>query len=384
MTKRSSSCVVSESSHSSNASDASDDELSNLAETFSYAKGSEDQAIVACYDEGVKQEESVLFLRMSALERDYAKGRNKEEYVIEKNDSTSLHNSPSRNLEEGHLPETEQKIDVLPSQSTDLDSTTSSHTSSRHPFYHSKKFYASIFLFIASILMITLGLVIFPGDKRPESAKSIDNEGDSFNVSSLVPTPSPFSPNIRQILLKIALQGGKEFQNMSTYQSQGLLWLEQSPLANSYSTEQIVQRYSLACLFFTSFGIANEYTDDETFEWKISQGWMSDDDECKWYGIFCVDGNIVGIDLSNNKLSGSVPMELGLLGRSLESLDLSRNSISNKGAELAWIADLKNLKEFQVYFCNFDSIGISTFIGELKKLSKSTFTIENPTYDTLI
>jgi hypothetical protein len=193
----------------------------------------------------------------------------------------------------------------------------------------------------------------------------------------LIPTPSPITEaptlSVRQVLIDVALQGGKEFMNVSTYQSQGLIWLEKNHFIQVYSTEQIVQRYALACLYFTSFGVANEYSGEDVFEWKSSDGWISDENECTWYGISCVEGNVIGIDLSNNNLSGHVPMEFGLLGRSLEFLDLSGNTISNKGDDLAWIADLKKLRELQVYFCNFDSIGISTFIGKLQRLSKFSY-----------
>ena len=58
--------------------------------------------------------------------------------------------------------------------------------------------------------------------------------------------------------------------------------------------------------------------------WNRSDGWLSDDPPCEWYGITCVDGVIVEINLSKNNLDGSIPPEIGNL-ITLRSLLLDGN-----------------------------------------------------------
>ena len=58
--------------------------------------------------------------------------------------------------------------------------------------------------------------------------------------------------------------------------------------------------------------------------WNRSDGWLSDDPPCKWYGITCVNGVIVEINLSKNNLDGSIPPEIGSL-ITLRSLLLDGN-----------------------------------------------------------
>lgn len=182
--------------------------------------------------------------------------------------------------------------------------------------------------------------------------------------------PSIYGSSVQEVLTSVALGGGSEFANETTYQSQALAWLEGNKDVDTFSEEKIIQRYALACFFYNTFGVKNAYTGDSPVEWMNDDKWITDDDECEWYGMECNEGDIVGIDLNSNSVTGSVPLEFGLLGRSLETLDLSGNTVANKDDELAWIANLTELTELYLYFCNFDSDGISTYIGALTKLGK--------------
>ena len=75
--------------------------------------------------------------------------------------------------------------------------------------------------------------------------------------------------------------------------------------------------------------------------WNRNDGWLSDNSHCDWYGIICVDGNLSEINLSGNKLDGSIPGEIGLLS-TLRVLDLRNNFIS--GPIPPEIGNLSNLR----------------------------------------
>ena len=93
----------------------------------------------------------------------------------------------------------------------------------------------------------------------------------------------------------MALQGGTEFQNPSSYQSKALLWLQQDGLSSSLNSSRLVQRYALASVYHATFAVATPYTDAEfgfnvVLGWNNATSWLSSIDECLWYGIDC-NGN---------------------------------------------------------------------------------------------
>ena len=63
--------------------------------------------------------------------------------------------------------------------------------------------------------------------------------------------------------------------------------------------------------------------------WKKSTNWCTTEPVSSWYGIKCdKQGNIIGVDLSNNNLSGSLPGSIVALMDSCNYLILGQNNIS--------------------------------------------------------
>ena len=78
-------------------------------------------------------------------------------------------------------------------------------------------------------------------------------------------------------------------------------------------------------------------------KWTKKAGWLASPDPCVWVGITCSDEQVVQVRLDSNKLTGSIPVELGNL-TALGFLDLSGNQLSGPiPAELGSLTALSNL-----------------------------------------
>lgn len=85
------------------------------------------------------------------------------------------------------------------------------------------------------------------------------------------------------------------------------------------------QRYALLTLWFMG-----------TVQWTFEDGWLDDEDECAWYGIFCdgdvvteidLDGSGAGESGAGNNVHGRLSPDIALLTE-LTEFDVSDNAIS--------------------------------------------------------
>jgi hypothetical protein len=112
--------------------------------------------------------------------------------------------------------------------------------------------------------------------------------------------------------------------------------LQSSP---SLSEERILQRWTLAVLFF---GLGGE-------DWVSRGGWLTTANECLWFSTsdesICDElGRLVRLGLEGNNLQGSVPDELGLLSDSLTEVNVSKNQISGSiPTRIGLLASLRHL-----------------------------------------
>lgn len=86
--------------------------------------------------------------------------------------------------------------------------------------------------------------------------------------------------------------------------------------------------------------------------WKNNSGWNVNreypprlDSLAKWYGVTLSDGRVVELDLSDNGLTGFLPVELGYLS-GLQVLDLKQNELS--GSIGPWIKELTALVKLRL------------------------------------
>jgi hypothetical protein len=106
-------------------------------------------------------------------------------------------------------------------------------------------------------------------------------------------------------------------------QAKALAWLKQDPLYHEYqSVHRLNQRYALAVLFFSTNGTS----------WAISDGWLSNDNECTWFSgsiddICDATSHYLALYLELIELDGSLPRELELLS-DLETIRLWDHNLS--------------------------------------------------------
>lgn len=173
-----------------------------------------------------------------------------------------------------------------------------------------------------------------------DDGSSSGSGGDGTNPDSTV----------ERVVNAIALEGGAEFEDSTTYQSLALAMLKADSNADTYAVSKIIQRYTLGCLFFGTSSIRTPYTDVEFGidsaipGWNEDGGWTTEMDECSWFGVSCSDdGEVTSISLGYNGLTGGVPNEIELLGGTLAHLDLSGNIVANSFDDLAWMGKLSEL-----------------------------------------
>lgn len=116
------------------------------------------------------------------------------------------------------------------------------------------------------------------------------------------------SSELKDMLSNASHDGGASLMDISSPQFRAYAWLvedsktyEESSGGNSYSHDRLVQRYALATLYFAANGA----------HWTKSDNWLTNTDECSWYGISgCTDADIekiISIDLKRNHLDGTIP-----------------------------------------------------------------------------
>jgi hypothetical protein len=183
------------------------------------------------------------------------------------------------------------------------------------------------------------------------------------------------SPTVRSIITPVALQGGAEFDDPKSYQSEALVFLE--TVLPPKTDTQYIRYYALACIYTASFGVENKYTKIEfpvgqLQGWISSTGWMTNSSFCEWFGITCSKNAVEKIQLPNNRMFGIFAPEVQLLADSLLTIDLYNNPflLADGNAGNEWIAKMLRLEQLFVGTTAFEYDGIPTYINKLRNLGK--------------
>lgn len=190
--------------------------------------------------------------------------------------------------------------------------------------------------------------------------------------------------DIEAVIREVAIYGGSEFQDQGSYQSQALAWLLGSPSACAYSRMQLIQRYAMACIYYSTFAVRTVATDAflgtgvTPAGWDRADAWLSSsangDDVCGWYGLECdSEFRVTAIHLGDNYLTGSFPREVTLVNETLTNLTLSANPVFNDGDYFnEFLGELPALRVLELQATNFRYTGgLPPQLAKLSNLGKS-------------
>lgn len=114
-----------------------------------------------------------------------------------------------------------------------------------------------------------------------------------------------------------------------------LWWLANDTLYNNYD-DKLWNRLFLVSLFV-------DWTLESPDRWNRSDGWLSPDDECTWYGISCTGVQVTGLNFTNNNIKPNTGLSLNLLRLTdLTSIQLTKSFLQNSIP--TEIANLKNIE----------------------------------------
>lgn len=162
---------------------------------------------------------------------------------------------------------------------------------------------------------------------------------------TVAPTTSPTTMATTDVVLRLApLSPGSltAWSDPTTPQSRALAWLRGDQTADSYSNRQLVQRYSLATLYYSTDG-PGWNTGSSGSTWLVPSV-----NECSWPGVECMTSvdDIRVLRLTGAGLSGTLPPEFNLLSDTLEELYLNSNEIN--GTLPTTFGSLSNLRRLQL------------------------------------
>jgi hypothetical protein len=150
--------------------------------------------------------------------------------------------------------------------------------------------------------------------------------------------PAP-QATLRDFLITRSPRSAQALDDSTTSQSRALVWMENDPNIGSLSlTEELfLQRWVMATLGFGA----------NSASWNRSNSWLGNGvDVCQWFGVGCDNaGNVVSLNLRDNRMSGSLPAELSLLGGSLVTMDMGANQLTGAfPSDFGILANLQTLR----------------------------------------
>jgi len=215
----------------------------------------------------------------------------------------------------------------------------------------------------------------FPATQSPSvSPMEAPSAGPTISPSTLPPTAleveeivnssstseqAKVGTDLRFVIANFSPSSLPLLEDPDSAQAQAFEWMTKDPSYWSMEISRIVQRWTLAVLFYSTGG-PNWNT--ENFPDAYAEGknpWLSYSDECLWestnddtQGLICDnDKNYFGIHLRDVGLTGSLPAELGLLSDHLRLLFLNGNELT--GSMPSELGRLSALEKLNLQYNNF-------------------------------
>ena len=190
----------------------------------------------------------------------------------------------------------------------------------------------SRFVFISATVLIILGFTLSLKTKKLNAGqKEFSWDGTEAKT-------------IREWIIDIGLSSQDDLMNPNSYQHKALKWMVEEDEVTMKGTIKS-ERYVLVVFFMS------------TTNWRVTDNWMSQESVCKWWGIECSlnEETILGINLTNNSIQGTLPSEIVSLGN-LQLLDIGSNKLSGTIPErIGNLINIGKCKYQRNVFCNRNS-----------------------------
>lgn len=167
---------------------------------------------------------------------------------------------------------------------------------------------AVLLILLCALVGLVVGLILSDGKNENEL-----NGNTQFGNQTIFLTPEIISQNEKiavQVITSLQTQPPSSMFSPGSTHRIALDWLISNSVLSRMETFQIVQRFALADLYFSTGGLN---------AWVNHSGWLSDDHECTWFqSDFTVErctsgGNLQTLILESNGLLGTLPDSIGLL-----------------------------------------------------------------------
>ena len=176
------------------------------------------------------------------------------------------------------------------------------------------------FLGVLAILCLVIALsVVLSRRNNPQEVTSIPTP-----VPSPIPTGSP-TTNLFGFLAENSFDGGEALSTSGSPQQHAMHWLMNQTGLSSQMNYHLLQYYALVTLYYRTSG-ANWVTSQQDLQSIVAQStpnmikgqWLNSNPSfngfCTWHHVFCnLDFQVTSLQLSYNKLVGSIPAELAIL-----------------------------------------------------------------------
>mmetsp|Transcript_8719 Transcript_8719/g.13447 ORF Transcript_8719/g.13447 Transcript_8719/m.13447 type:complete len:1175 (-) Transcript_8719:1036-4560(-) len=178
------------------------------------------------------------------------------------------------------------------------------------------------------VLLVVLSVTLTTTTKQdtPSSAPTNRNQGVEEQVRKIISSQFPSLGTAAD-----KADQDKAIEWVSEKKSQDFEW---------YTDARVIQQYSLV-----SFFLSTSRGESGSSPWINKAGWMDSTNECKWFGIECdKSGSVASLNLASNNLVGSLEPELLLLSKGLLTLNLTNNKLSQSiPKEIGSLSQLKIL-----------------------------------------